>query len=794
MKSWRFLLVVLGLGIITPVIFASVYAAAPSPFKGETLDKPAPPTGLQTKIWGKTGDGDHFSHPCGGMHPEPPFMGISPLSITNIPGGGCVRAIGDIGSYQTAEHNYVVLSGYLERLFYIFNVDDPYNPVIESFVPLPAGGTATTSIFGFKQGDNYYVSTTLRGSGTGCGFFIHNVTDPTNPVFTSRTVGADWCSPHEHFVSTDTNGNADYAWVSMGNETGSLWKGVALNLSNISQPVETGRYQRPDANGDNYVHDFTVVGNRVFLAHWSGGLIIQDKQTLATTINPTPLNPINSIRPAGFRVHHSWPTTDGNYVFIEDELLSGATQEKVKLYNITDINNPQFVTGMVGPGNSATSQAHNLKIISQSPGHDILLVGWYRSGLRGFDVDTTGPTPVLTHTLSHQIIQNPGPGFGGAWGVDYQPCTLNGQPRICLYTSEYVPSYGLVADALGYDASLDRYKPESIITDPVASQTITACTYTISGTAHDYFSGMAQVEVSTDDGATWNLAQGTENWTYEWNIPSDGKHSLRVRATDLAGNVEALGAAITVTVAASCVAPTPTATEVPPTATEVPPTSTSIPPTSTSVPATPTVCSISFSDVPSGSTFYAFVQCLACRNILGGYSDGTFRPGNNITRGQLSKIVSNAAGINDPAGAQMFEDVPASNSFYLWVNRLAGQGHIGGYPCGGEGEPCGTANLPYFRPNSNATRGQISKIVSNAAGFSDPASGQLFEDVPASNSFYTWVQRLASRGFIGGYPCGGPGETCGSGNLPYFRPNNNATRGQVSKIVANTFFPECQTR
>jgi hypothetical protein len=424
MRFWHFLLVLLAWGIITLVVFASAYAAAPGPLKGGTLEKGAPPSGAQTKLWGKIGDSDHFSHPCGGMHPEPPFMGISPLSITSIPGGGCTRAIGDISSYRTAEHNYVVLSGYLERLFYIFNVDNPYNPIVQSIVPIPTGGTAATSIFSFKQGDNYYISTTLRGSGTGCGFFIHNVTDPTNPVFTSRTVGADWCSPHEHFVSTDTDGNADYAWVSMGNETGSLWKGVALNLSNISQPVETGRYQRPDANGDNYVHDFTVVGNRVFMAHWSGGLIIQDKQTLATTINPTPLNPINSIRPEGFRVHHSWPTTDGNYVFIEDELLSGETEEKVKLYNITAINNPQYVSGMVGPGNAATSEAHNLKIISQSPGHDILLVGWYKSGLRGFAVDTTGATPVLTHTLTHQIIQKPGPGFGGAWGVDYQPCTL----------------------------------------------------------------------------------------------------------------------------------------------------------------------------------------------------------------------------------------------------------------------------------------------------------------------------------------------------------------------------------
>jgi hypothetical protein len=208
----------------------------------------------------------------------------------------------------------------------------------------------------------------------------------------------------------------------------------------------------------------------------------------------------------------------------------------------------------------------------------------------------------------------------------------------------------------------------------------------------------------------------------------------------------------------------------------------------------PTTCTLQFSDVPSGSTFYPFVRCLACQGILGGYSDGTFRPNANVTRGQLSKIVSNAAGINDAVGSQMFQDVPSSNGFYTWIQRLAGRGFIGGYNCGGAGEPCVGSGLPYFRPNANATRGQISKIVSNAAGFNDPAGSQMFQDVAPSSGFYTWVQRLASRGYIGGYNCGGAGEPCGGGNLPYFRPNNNATRGQVSKIVANTFYPDCDSR
>jgi hypothetical protein len=199
--------------------------------------------------------------------------------------------------------------------------------------------------------------------------------------------------------------------------------------------------------------------------------------------------------------------------------------------------------------------------------------------------------------------------------------------------------------------------------------------------------------------------------------------------------------------------------------------------------------------VPNGSTFYAYIRCLACRGIVNGYADGTFRPNNNVTRGQLSKIVSNSAGFSDPQTTQLFQDVAPGSTFFVYIGRLASRGYISGYPCGGTGEPCDPpANLPYFRTNNNATRGQITKIVSNAAGFVDPPAGQIFEDVPPGSTFYTYTQRLASRGVMSGYPCSGPGEPCiPPDDRPYFRTFNNATRGQTSKIVANTFFPDCQT-
>jgi hypothetical protein len=222
------------------------------------------------------------------------------------------------------------------------------------------------------------------------------------------------------------------------------------------------------------------------------------------------------------------------------------------------------------------------------------------------------------------------------------------------------------------------------------------------------------------------------------------------------------------------------------------PTATITPPVPTGT-ATQTACAIQFSDVPEDNPFYAYVRCLACRGILGGYPDGTFRPANPVTRGQLAKIVANAAGWEDVPGTQTFEDVQAGSTFYTYTERLATRGYIGGYPCGGPGEPCNPpGDRPYYRPNAALTRGQITKIVANAAGLNDPPGDQLFEDVLPGSTFFTYTQNLASRGVMSGYPCGGAGEPCNPPNdRPYFRPQVGASRGQVAKIVSNTFFPNC---
>ena len=216
-------------------------------------------------------------------------------------------------------------------------------------------------------------------------------------------------------------------------------------------------------------------------------------------------------------------------------------------------------------------------------------------------------------------------------------------------------------------------------------------------------------------------------------------------------------------------------------------------PVPTATPVPPRCPGERFTDVCPGDYFYQPVLSLNDAGIVAGYNTSPpcptqahvpcYLPYNNVTRGQSAKIVALAAGFTEPVSGQLFEDIPPGSTFYDYVQRLANRGIVAGYPCGGAGEPCGPNNLPYFRQNNSVTRGQLSKMTSEAFNYNDAVSGQSFEDVAVGSTFYQYIERLAVRGLINGYPCGGAGEPCGPNNLPYFRPGNPVTRGQTAKIL-----------
>jgi hypothetical protein len=257
-------------------------------------------------------------------------------------------------------------------------------------------------------------------------------------------------------------------------------------------------------------------------------------------------------------------------------------------------------------------------------------------------------------------------------------------------------------------------------------------------------------------------------------------------------------------VPAGSLTPTPTVTTVPPSATPsvtltpTPPASATATATATVPPVstpTPVSCAATFADVATGYTFYPYIHWMACRGYVAGYPcggpgeacnsthDPYFRPNNNVTRGQVLKMTVNAAGwpIVTPV-TPTFEDVPASATFYPYIETGFSHGIITGYPCGSPGEPCvAPGNRPYFRANTPVTRGQLSKVIALAKGYPLPTpTTATFQDVPVGSTFSVYVEAVYINGIVAGYPCGGVGEPCPG---QYFRPANNATRGQVTKFV-----------
>lgn len=807
-----------------------------------------------------------FSHPCmSQMVPDPPFAGLSPIAIA-YPRATCTSQVnmGDIATWQYGGHDYVGLSGFGGRMYFIYNVDDPYNPVLQKEESFPTGGTASLSIFDWKQNGNQYMSVTMRGSGTGCGWFAYNVNNPTAPVQVASVRNSpDWCTVHEHFVSLDANGNADYAWFTMSGESGSEGKIIAMDIRDLSNIHEVNRWDR-DGDSGYFIHDSNVVRGRLYAAHWDGGMYMFDEAAFVSGVPPVPLNPLGSIQPSGFRIHHVVPTSDDKYVLVQDEFINSPSLGKIKMYDIQNVANPQFVTEIIGGDSIANNQqAHNMIIKPLGPGIDLLLDAWYKAGTRGNLIDTNQNPPTITQKFRHQLNLNQTPAFGNVWGVDWLPCTLRGLQRTCIYSGDM--TFGLVVDAVNTDTftpdpTLDPYNPEvPVITSPAPGPLPNTCSITISGTAHDYWSGLQRVEVSTDGGGSWHTATGTTSWSYDWSITGSGSRTIKARAFDMANNVaNSLDLIVDITASCPLTTPTPmpswtplptntntvvvntptrTSTSVPntpiPTNTTAAPTNTATPPspviepTDTPVPATntpespvptatdtaeppaatatdtpeppaptatdtteppaptatATACTITFTDVSNRDWFYPYVYCLYCHGVIGGYPDNTFRPSNSITRGQIAKIIAISAGFDDTVSGQSFEDVAPTSTFYTWVEQLYMHDAISGYDCGGTGEPCGTASLPYFRPNNTATRGQMAKVIVIAADMpSNTTGGPHFSDVGSGSTFYDYVETMFNAGAITGYSDG------------TFHPSSNVTRAQASKMAALVFFPECATR
>ncbi|HMA34875.1 MAG TPA: endo alpha-1,4 polygalactosaminidase [Chloroflexia bacterium] len=178
-------------------------------------------------------------------------------------------------------------------------------------------------------------------------------------------------------------------------------------------------------------------------------------------------------------------------------------------------------------------------------------------------------------------------------------------------------------------------------------------------------------------------------------------------------------------------------------------------------------CAVPFTDV-AGNPFAAYIVRLYCAGTVEGYPDNTFRPYNDADRGTLARWIVRARGwAITTVGGPHFTDVAPTDALYPYVETAYNHGVLNGYAD------------HTFRPAAPVTRGQMSKMLVNAQGWTNdiPAGTQDFRDVDAANPFYWPIESIYRHGLVSGYDCG-PG-------CREFRWGANNTRGQLTKVLAN---------
>lgn len=112
-----------------------------------------------------------------------------------------------------------------------------------------------------------------------------------------------------------------------------------------------------------------------------------------------------------------------------------------------------------------------------------------------------------------------------------------------------------------------------------------------------------------------------------------------------------------------------------------------------------------FNDIKASDSGAYEIEALAKLNIISGQEnkDGSrsFKPNNNLTRAQFSKMIAEAYGLKPDASKEMtLKDVQDKNWWgYNYVKALVDSEIVSGY-----------ASNNTFRPNNKVTRGQVSKF------------------------------------------------------------------------------------
>lgn len=147
---------------------------------------------------------------------------------------------------------------------------------------------------------------------------------------------------------------------------------------------------------------------------------------------------------------------------------------------------------------------------------------------------------------------------------------------------------------------------------------------------------------------------------------------------------------------------------------------------------------------------------------ISGYSDGSYKPDNNITRAEFVKLVNGTIDFSKKANVA-YKDVTTADWFYDYVGIAQEIGYISGY------------SKDSFGPNDYITREQAASILARIQYLNgNVAAANKFSDKSKVSSWAAEsVGAAYDAGFITGY------------NDGTFRPSNKLTRAEALTMLDN---------
>jgi hypothetical protein len=172
-----------------------------------------------------------------------------------------------------------------------------------------------------------------------------------------------------------------------------------------------------------------------------------------------------------------------------------------------------------------------------------------------------------------------------------------------------------------------------------------------------------------------------------------------------------------------------------------------------------------FTDVSDSYWAKPFIERLVKEGVINGYSDGTFKPEQPVTRAQFSVILQKAFSEDPVRKNRAFKDVPAKHPAAAAISKAYTTGFMSGF----------SDNT--FRPNTKITKAQTIVYLASGLQFDSPSNAakilSIYRDtneIPEGNQ--NGIAAATEKGLVVNYP-----------KVTYLNPTDDATRAEVAATV-----------